>query len=61
MEDNSLLKEFIDATGLPLEIAVRIVAELMVEEKVDPQTITVEDLRNITAAYLRNAFEDVST
>lgn len=61
MEDKSLIHEFIEATGLPLEIAVRFLAELMVKENLDPQTVTVEDLRRLTKNYLMELLNDLPT
>jgi len=61
MEEKSLIQDFIEATGLPLEIAVRLLAELLVKENIDPMTVTVEDLRRLTKNYLMDLLNDLPT
>lgn len=59
MEEKSLIHEFIEATGLPMDIAVRFMAELFVKENIDPTTVTVEDLRRLTKNYLMELLNDL--
>ncbi len=61
MEENSPLYEFLEAMGLPLDVSVRFVAELIAKEKLDPNSITVEDLRRITKHYLQEMLNDLPT
>ncbi len=61
MEEKSLLHDFIEGTGLPVEIAVRLIAELLVKENLDPNTVTVEDLRRLTKNYLQDFLNDLPT
>ena len=56
--DDSLLAEFIGALSLPEEISIDFVARLLVQHNIDPQSITIEDLRLIAASVLLEAIAD---
>lgn len=59
MEEHSLLAEFVKATGLPLEVVTHLMAKLIVENGIDPQALSLEDLREITGQYLLDVFSDL--
>jgi hypothetical protein len=44
-----------------VEIAVRLIAELLVKENLDPNSVTVEDLRRLTKNYLMDFINDLPT
>ena len=59
MDEHSLLVEFIKATGLPLEAVTHLLAKLIIENGIDPQELSLEDLRNMTEQYLLDVFSDL--
>lgn len=51
MYENSLLKEFIAATGLPEPLVEKTLTRLISDAKLNPQDVTLEHLRILVANY----------
>ena len=54
MEGLGLLRSLIEATGLPGEAVEREIQRLLRARGVDPAHVTVDDLREMLAAYLQD-------
>jgi hypothetical protein len=54
MEGLSLLRALIEATGLPTEAVDREIQRLCKAHHLDPENITLDDLRDVLASYLQD-------
>ena len=54
MEGMSLLRSIVEATGLPSEAVDREIQRLLQTRGLDPETLTMEDLREVLALYLQD-------
>jgi len=52
-----LLTTLIEATGLPTELVGRELQRLIVEKNVDPNHVTLQDIREILVDLLQSTFE----
>ena len=54
MEGMSLLRALIEATGLPAEAVDREIQRLCTAHNLNPENVTLEDLRDVLASYLQD-------
>jgi len=60
MDENSVVQEFIAATSLPAEMVYALLANYAQEFGIDTASLTLEDLRKITAFYLTEVFGEIA-
>jgi hypothetical protein len=61
MEGLALLRVLIQSTGLPMEAMEREVQRLISERNLKPESLTLEDVREILASYLQDVLTDAKT
>ncbi len=61
MEGLSLLRALIEATGLPQDAVDREIQRLCVAHNLNPESITLEDLRDVLASYLQDVLVEAKS
>ena len=56
---NQLLTEVVEATGLPPEMVNKELTKMLMEAGLDPQTITLDQLRDVLAVQIGEALLQV--
>jgi hypothetical protein len=59
MDDNNLLKDLVDASGLPEEFILKTLTRILRHGGVDPANAGIEDVRKVTADYLLDVFSEI--
>ena len=57
---NELFKQLIELTGLPAEEIGKELKRLLKEKGIDPDFVTLDQLREVLAGYLQNTLKDFS-
>lgn len=54
MSGLDLLKILIESTGLPTDAVEREIAKMLVAKKLDPENLSLDDVRELLAGYLQD-------
>lgn len=59
MDDNKLIKNLVDASGLPEEFILKTLTRILLHNGVNPVDANLEDVRKVTADYLLDVFTEI--
>lgn len=61
MEGLALLRVLIQSTGLPMDAVEREINSLLAQRNLKPEDLTIDQVREMLAAYLQDVLTEVKT